>query len=144
MNLLLLSMEAALRRGDLPLFPPSGFSIHHELFPVPSFWTRTKRLCSDRLCLMEFWRRRRKREKPGEEQTNREICACPFPKTLQICFSIQVQIHPYRWLSFINMLGLTADLRRRKGEMLRSLNSGMPFAIQRNTCAQTHTHNRCQ
>lgn len=48
-NLLLLSMEAALRRGDLPLFPPSGFSIHHELFPVPSFCTRTKRLCRDRL-----------------------------------------------------------------------------------------------
>lgn len=55
-NLLLLSMEAARRRGDLPLFPPSGFSIHHELLPVPSFWTRMKRLCSDRLCLMEFWR----------------------------------------------------------------------------------------
>lgn len=53
-NLLLLSMEVALRRGDLPLFPPSGFSIHHELFPVPSFWTRTKRLCKDRLCLIEF------------------------------------------------------------------------------------------
>lgn len=53
-NLLLLSMEAALRRGDFPFFPPSGFSIHQELFPVPSFWMRTKRLCKDRLCLMEF------------------------------------------------------------------------------------------
>ncbi|TNN75127.1 hypothetical protein EYF80_014700 [Liparis tanakae] len=53
-------MEAALRRGDLPLLPPSGFSIHHELFPVPSFWTRIKRLCSDRLCLMEFCREREK------------------------------------------------------------------------------------
>lgn len=53
-SLLLLSMEAALRRGDFPFFPPSGFSIHQELFPVPSFWMRTKRLCSDRLCLMEF------------------------------------------------------------------------------------------
>lgn len=53
-NLLLLSMEAALRRGDFPLLPPSGFNIHQELFPVPSFCMRTKRLCSDRLCLMEF------------------------------------------------------------------------------------------
>lgn len=47
-------MEAALRRGDFPFFPPSGFSIHQELFPVPSFCMRTKRLCRDRLCLMEF------------------------------------------------------------------------------------------
>ena len=54
-NLLLLSMEAALRRGDFPFFPPSGFSIHQELFPVPSFCMRTKRLCRERLCLMEFW-----------------------------------------------------------------------------------------
>lgn len=60
-NLLLLSMEVALRRGDLPLFPPSGFSIHHELFPVPSFWTRTKRLCKDRLCLIEFCQGERER-----------------------------------------------------------------------------------
>lgn len=37
LNLLLLSIEAALRRGDFPLFPPSGFNIHQELFPVPSF-----------------------------------------------------------------------------------------------------------
>ena len=56
LNLLLLSMEAARRRGDLPLLPPSGFSIHQELLPVPSFCTRTKRLCRDRLCLMEFCR----------------------------------------------------------------------------------------
>lgn len=62
-NLLLLSMEVALRRGDLPLFPPSGFSIHHELFPVPSFWTRMKRLCKDRLCLIEFWQREREQNK---------------------------------------------------------------------------------
>lgn len=81
-NLLLLSMDAALRRGDLPLFPPSGFSIHHELFPVPSFWTRIKRLCSDRLCLMEFCRR--ERNKLGEEQqTNREICLPFSPKHLR-------------------------------------------------------------
>lgn len=71
-------MEAALRRGDLPFFPPSGFSIHHELFPVPSFCTRTKRLCSDRLCLMEFCSRREGREKPGEERTHKETRACPF------------------------------------------------------------------
>lgn len=53
--LLLLSMEAARRRGDFPFFPPSGFSIHQELFPVPSFCMRTKRLCRERLCLIEFW-----------------------------------------------------------------------------------------
>ena len=39
----------------MPLLPPSGFSIHQELLPVPSFCMRMKRLCSDRLCLMEFW-----------------------------------------------------------------------------------------
>lgn len=94
-------MEAALRLGDLPLFPPSGFSIHHELFPVPSFCTRTKRLCRDRLCLMEFWRKEREEKKKekrklSEEQTNREIC--PFPKTPQIGFIAPVQIHLYRWL----------------------------------------------
>lgn len=71
-------MEAALRRGDLPFFPPSGFSIHHELFPVPSFCTRTKRLCSDRLCLMEFCSRREGREKPGEKRTHKETRTCPF------------------------------------------------------------------
>lgn len=53
-NLPVLSMEAARRRGDFPLLPPSGFSIHHELFPVPSFCTRTKRLCRERLCRIEF------------------------------------------------------------------------------------------
>lgn len=61
-NLLLLSMDAALRRGDLPLLPPSGLSIHQELFPVPSFCTRINRLCRDRLCLIEFYRRERERE----------------------------------------------------------------------------------
>lgn len=35
-SLLLLSMEAARRRGALPLLPPSGFSIHQELLPVAS------------------------------------------------------------------------------------------------------------
>lgn len=56
-NLLLLSMEAARRRGDLPLLPPSGLSIHQELFPVPSFCTRINLLCRDRLCLIEFYGR---------------------------------------------------------------------------------------
>ena len=32
----------------------SGLSIHQLDFPVPSFCTRTKRLCRERLCLMEF------------------------------------------------------------------------------------------
>lgn len=35
-SLLLLSMEAARRRGAFPVFPPSGLSIHQELFPVDS------------------------------------------------------------------------------------------------------------
>lgn len=63
-----LSMEAARRRGPFPIFPPSGFSIHQELFPVPSFWTRMKRLCRDRLCLIEFWTDRDR----GEEDNGRE------------------------------------------------------------------------
>ncbi|KAG7274893.1 hypothetical protein CRUP_014678 [Coryphaenoides rupestris] len=45
--LLLLSMETARRRGALPPLPPSGLIIHQELFPVPSFCTRMKRLCRD-------------------------------------------------------------------------------------------------
>lgn len=53
-NLLLLSMEAALLRGDFPLLPPSGLSIHQELFPVPSFCTRMNLLCRDRLWRIEF------------------------------------------------------------------------------------------
>lgn len=48
-------METARRRGPLPIFPPSGFSIHQELFPVPSFCTRMKRVCKERLCLIEFF-----------------------------------------------------------------------------------------
>lgn len=32
----------------------SGFNIHHDDLPVPSFWTRMKRLCRERLCRMEF------------------------------------------------------------------------------------------
>lgn len=57
--LVLLSMETALRRGAFPIFPPSGFSIHQELFPVPSFCTRMKRVWRDRLCRMEFCRERK-------------------------------------------------------------------------------------
>lgn len=51
-----LSIEAARRRGPLPIFPPSGFSIHHELLPVPSFCTRMNRVCRDRLWRIEFCR----------------------------------------------------------------------------------------
>jgi hypothetical protein len=47
------SIDAALLRTDLPGFA-SGFSIHQEDLPVPSFWTRIKRLCKDKLCLIEF------------------------------------------------------------------------------------------
>lgn len=47
------SMLVALRRAALPGFA-SGLIIHQELLPVPSFWTRMKRLCSDRLWRMEF------------------------------------------------------------------------------------------
>lgn len=77
-NLLLLSIEAALRRGDLPFLPPSGFSIHHELFPVPSFCTRTKRLCSDRLCLMEFCRRGGRKRKAGLGANAQRARCLPF------------------------------------------------------------------
>ena len=35
----------------------SGLSIHQLDLPVPSFCTRMKRLCSDRLWRMEFWNR---------------------------------------------------------------------------------------
>lgn len=60
--LVLLSMETARRRGALPIFPPSGFSIHQELFPVPSFCTRIKRVWRERLCRMEFCREIKERE----------------------------------------------------------------------------------
>lgn len=59
MYLLLLSMETARRRGAFPPLPPSGLIIHQELFPVPSFWTRMKRLCRERLCRMEFWKEKK-------------------------------------------------------------------------------------
>lgn len=37
----------------IPVFA-SKFNFHHDDLPVPSFCSRTKRLCSDRLCLIEF------------------------------------------------------------------------------------------
>lgn len=36
----------------------SGFSIHQLDFPAPSFCTRTKRLCKERLWRIEFWNKR--------------------------------------------------------------------------------------
>ena len=53
------SMEVARRRADLPGLA-SGLIIHQEDFPVPSFWTRMKRLCSDKLWRIEFWFKKRK------------------------------------------------------------------------------------
>ncbi len=41
------------RKKCVPGFA-SGFSIHHDDFPVPSFCTLIKRLCSDKLCRIEF------------------------------------------------------------------------------------------
>lgn len=58
-SLLLLSMEAALLLGAFPLLPPSGLSIHQELFPVASLWTLINLLCRDRLCRIEFWKKKR-------------------------------------------------------------------------------------
>lgn len=40
----------------------SGFSIHHDDLPVPSFCTLIKRLWSDKLCLIEFCKRREGRK----------------------------------------------------------------------------------
>lgn len=54
---LLVSMDAARLLTDLPGLA-SGLIIHHEDFPVPSFWTLMKRLWRERLCRMEFWKRR--------------------------------------------------------------------------------------
>lgn len=52
---LLVSMEAARLLTDFPGFA-SGFIIHQEDFPVPSFCTRMKRLWRERLCRIEFWK----------------------------------------------------------------------------------------
>jgi hypothetical protein len=46
-------MEVARRRALLPGLA-SGLIIHQEDLPVPSFCTRMKRLCSDRLWRIEF------------------------------------------------------------------------------------------
>lgn len=47
------SIDVARRLADLPGLA-SGLIIHQEDLPVPSFWTRIKRLWSDKLCRMEF------------------------------------------------------------------------------------------
>ena len=54
-------MDVALRRADLPGLA-SGLIIHHEDLPVPSFWTRMKRLCSDKLCRIEFCQKFKKKQ----------------------------------------------------------------------------------
>lgn len=77
-NLLLLSMDAARLLGDLPLFPPSGLSIHQELFPVPSFCTLMNLLCRDRLWRIEFWKTE-ERVRNGEDMHllwHTNICFC--------------------------------------------------------------------
>lgn len=48
------SIDAARLLTDLPGFA-SGFSIHQDDLPVPSFCTLMNRLCSDKLWRMEFW-----------------------------------------------------------------------------------------
>lgn len=53
-SLLLLSMDAARRRGAFPVFPPSGLSIHQELLPVDSLCTLKNLLWSDKLWRIEF------------------------------------------------------------------------------------------
>lgn len=50
---LLVSIDAALLLTDFPGFA-SGFIIHHDDLPVPSFCTLMKRLCNERLCRIEF------------------------------------------------------------------------------------------
>lgn len=50
------STEGARRRDDFPPGFASGLIIHQLDFPVPSFCTRTKRLCKDRLWRIEFWK----------------------------------------------------------------------------------------
>ncbi|KAF3845566.1 hypothetical protein F7725_008729 [Dissostichus mawsoni] len=46
------SSSSLLREAGLPVHFER--KIHHELFPVPSFWSFRKRLCRDRLCRIEF------------------------------------------------------------------------------------------
>lgn len=59
-------------------------------------------------------RKKRARGKSPVRTRQTEICVCPFPKTVWICFTIRVQIHLHRWLTFKNRPGFTADLQRRK------------------------------
>lgn len=66
-SLLLLSMEAARRRGAFPVLPPSGLSIHQELLPVDSLWTLKNLLWSDRLWRMEFWKQKRNRRQGNSD-----------------------------------------------------------------------------
>lgn len=121
-------MDAALRRGDLPFFPPSGFSIHHELFPVPSFWTRTKRLCSDRLCLMEFWKVERSTpwEKAGEGWTH--LCACPFlqapPRSNHYSPALARECKSNWTGGALKNTGFDSPVNDERGVSLRSLVSG--------------------
>lgn len=62
------SMEAARRRTDFPGFA-SGFSIHHDDLPVPSFWTRINRLWSDKLCRIEFCKKGEETKKDNSEKS---------------------------------------------------------------------------
>lgn len=58
--------SAAIRSKTICLNAPglaSGFSIHHDDLPVPSFCTRINRLCSERLCLIEFCKKKKERFK---------------------------------------------------------------------------------
>lgn len=48
------SIDDALLLEDFPGLA-SGLIIHQELLPVPSFWTRTNRLCRDKLWRIEFF-----------------------------------------------------------------------------------------
>ena len=68
----------------LQLLPPmdfaSGLSIHQLDLPVPSFWTRMKRLWRDRLWRIEFW----KREKGGKCSACVEIELTYFSR-LRVC-----------------------------------------------------------
>lgn len=118
-NLLLLSIEAARRRGDLPLLPPSGLSIHQELLPVPSFCTRINLLCRDRLCLIEFCGREREQR---EHFLSVMLIVCLVPVeckssqqlfSIKAFFSLHLHFHPLT-ISFTymhNFLTFKEDLR---------------------------------
>lgn len=63
------SIDVARRLTDLPGFA-SGFNIHQEDFPVPSFCTRMKRLCRDKLWRIEFCKNRIKKINWHKELTD--------------------------------------------------------------------------